>query len=296
MAIHGWGSPIWMSEIAAEFGGAAPHYISEYYRNGGLVTPNNLGIPTSGPIWLSQFYGAAKSVAGAWDQGAPGTYAITVPVYSTLRVRVWGGGGGGHPCSGPAGYGNPGGASQFHSVWAGGGQGGGFAVDGVGASYAAYPGGVGGGASGGGYNQGGAQGEYGPYYAGGGLRGGNGGAGAQGGGGGAGGGQGWGYGANGAWPGGGGGSAGGNEGPIYTPWGSVGYYRAAGGGGGGGGGYADRTFTAGEPGAPVPGTVINAIVGAGGGRMGGTYDASYAGQFYTEGGAGASGRVRLDWT
>lgn len=48
--------------IAAEFGGTPPHNLSEYYRGGGLVpdTANNAGIPVSGPIQLSDFYGAAN--------------------------------------------------------------------------------------------------------------------------------------------------------------------------------------------------------------------------------------------
>lgn len=50
--------------IHAEFGGPTPVSLSNYYRGGGLVpnTPANQNIPTSGPIALSHFYGAAAIV------------------------------------------------------------------------------------------------------------------------------------------------------------------------------------------------------------------------------------------
>lgn len=50
MAIKPYGSPLYVSEIAAEFGGTIPHYLSEYY---GVTT----GIPGSGLIRISDFYG-----------------------------------------------------------------------------------------------------------------------------------------------------------------------------------------------------------------------------------------------
>lgn len=54
---------ITLADLAAEFGGTAPHSLSEYYRNGGLVpdTAANANVPTSGAISLSNFYGAAAS-------------------------------------------------------------------------------------------------------------------------------------------------------------------------------------------------------------------------------------------
>lgn len=87
---------LYMSQIQAEFGG--PNYLlSTYYRGGGYVTANNTGIPASGPIYFSQFYGAQKSVAGSRSFTSPGTYSFTVPVHSsiTFDVRAAGGGGGG---------------------------------------------------------------------------------------------------------------------------------------------------------------------------------------------------------
>jgi hypothetical protein len=47
--------------IAAEFGGAAPHRLSDYYRGGPLVPAGaSSRIPTSGRIRLSDFYGAQR--------------------------------------------------------------------------------------------------------------------------------------------------------------------------------------------------------------------------------------------
>jgi hypothetical protein len=47
-----------LSEISAEFGGAAELSLSAYYRGAGQVPASglpNLGIPTSGPISFSAF-------------------------------------------------------------------------------------------------------------------------------------------------------------------------------------------------------------------------------------------------
>jgi len=50
-----------ISDLATEFGGTAPHSLSEYYRGGGLVpdTATNAGIPSSGQIQLDDFYGGS---------------------------------------------------------------------------------------------------------------------------------------------------------------------------------------------------------------------------------------------
>lgn len=54
-----------LSQIATEFGGSAPHALTEYYRGGANVQnrPPNLGIPTSGAIDLTDFYGTSSSPA-----------------------------------------------------------------------------------------------------------------------------------------------------------------------------------------------------------------------------------------
>lgn len=49
-------------DIVAEFGGTAPHALSEYYRNGGLVTAGNTNVPTSGALAFSDFYGTTAIV------------------------------------------------------------------------------------------------------------------------------------------------------------------------------------------------------------------------------------------
>ena len=50
-----------ISDIVTEFGGTAPHALTEYYRNGGLVPGGATGVPTSGVIKITDFYGAANS-------------------------------------------------------------------------------------------------------------------------------------------------------------------------------------------------------------------------------------------
>lgn len=53
-----------IDQIRAEFGGTTPVSINQYYRGGGLV-PNisaNSGVPTSGQISFSNFYGATAYV------------------------------------------------------------------------------------------------------------------------------------------------------------------------------------------------------------------------------------------
>lgn len=61
-----------VSEIVTEFGGNTPHSFSEYYRGGsyvssGITNPN--GIPTSGPLAVSTFYGAAKKLSLSYVVG-----------------------------------------------------------------------------------------------------------------------------------------------------------------------------------------------------------------------------------
>ena len=49
-----------INSLVSEYGGSAPHSLSEYYRGGWLVAnhSNNGNVPTSGTISLSNFYGA----------------------------------------------------------------------------------------------------------------------------------------------------------------------------------------------------------------------------------------------
>jgi hypothetical protein len=59
MALQGSGI-ITLANVQSEFGGSNPISLSEYYRNGPYVTPNNGNVPTGGTISLSQFYGGVK--------------------------------------------------------------------------------------------------------------------------------------------------------------------------------------------------------------------------------------------
>lgn len=151
MTIKGAGTPLWMSEIAAEFGGSQPYYLSQFYRNGGRVTANNTGIPTAGAIGMGSFYGTAKAVSGSASYTTPGTYSFTIPVHQTLTIDVRGGGGGGGDMGVNYGYGiqnsgygngQPGGQSHFAGAIVGNGGGAG----------ASWPGGSGGAGTAGGGN------------------------------------------------------------------------------------------------------------------------------------------------
>lgn len=61
MAIQSSGA-ISISELATEFGGSAPHSLSEYYRDAGLVPGNNTDVPTSGAVALTDFYGSVAAL------------------------------------------------------------------------------------------------------------------------------------------------------------------------------------------------------------------------------------------
>jgi hypothetical protein len=92
--------PISFSDFQTEFSGSNPISISEYYRNLGSVprkvTSNNTGIPTSGAISASQFYGGSRD--GTYDsltaQTSSGTFSAASDA-AYYHVLVVGGGGGG---------------------------------------------------------------------------------------------------------------------------------------------------------------------------------------------------------
>ena len=48
------------ADIVGEFGGVAPHSLSEYYRGGSYVISSNTNVPASGPLAFSTFYSAAR--------------------------------------------------------------------------------------------------------------------------------------------------------------------------------------------------------------------------------------------
>lgn len=92
-----------ISDIVAEFGGSAPHSLSEYYAGGSYVYSGAVGtngaIPSSGAISLYNFYGAVKrqtltitsnqtdlnlrtwAVANGWDQISQLEVVINSGVY-----------------------------------------------------------------------------------------------------------------------------------------------------------------------------------------------------------------------
>lgn len=49
-----------LAQIQTEFGGSNPIGLNEYYRGNAYVTSNNTGVPTSGAISVSSFYGAVR--------------------------------------------------------------------------------------------------------------------------------------------------------------------------------------------------------------------------------------------
>jgi hypothetical protein len=52
-----------LTDITGEFGGTAPHRISEYYQGGSAgVGDNNTNVPTTGQIRITNFYSAVNSV------------------------------------------------------------------------------------------------------------------------------------------------------------------------------------------------------------------------------------------
>ena len=127
MAVPSSGT-ISIQDLVDEFGGSTPHAMSEYYRGGSEVpnVPANSGIPTSGTLALSDFYGAVDAVFIAATGGtittsgdfkihtftSSGTFEVTTLGNSagsnTVEYLVVAGGGGGtggkerHHC--PDGY------------------------------------------------------------------------------------------------------------------------------------------------------------------------------------------------
>lgn len=265
---------ITLAQIQAEFGGANPISLSEYYKGGAYVTASDIApnVPYSGIISLSNFHGAFKNVIGQIAYTTPGTYTWTVPAgVSSVCVVCIGSGNG----SGSLSWGNniPVSAGQQFTIKVG------DAASGI-----SYFGSTGILYAGTGADRGGA-------YAGGG---GNGGA----------------TGSNFGWQAGGGGAGGytGNGGAG----GNVDGFGGNGAGGGGGGGYGGSSFGAGYPAAGGGGTGIlgqggNGASGGSGGGYGGSGGQKGGDPIVNEyemyrgaggiygGGIGASGAVRIIW-
>jgi hypothetical protein len=125
-------TPLGLSQIQGEFGGANPIKLSEYYAGGGYVhtgTPKITDGNTGGSIAISQFYGAS-SVLSSGIITASGTY--TMPLISgqtvTAHIIAIGGGGGGGGGSG---------RTFSYGYWhgGGGGGGGGYSIASINLSY-----------------------------------------------------------------------------------------------------------------------------------------------------------------
>lgn len=73
MAIQSTGA-ISFSDLQSEFGGTHPISASEYYLGAGAVTINNTGVPGSGRLDLSDFYGSQRALSVIYEIiGAGGT-------------------------------------------------------------------------------------------------------------------------------------------------------------------------------------------------------------------------------
>ena len=77
MALQSSGA-IKISEIATEFGGVAPHAMSEYYEAAA-------GVPSSGVIAISDFYGKADLIVTSTDSGGVGIHST----YGAYNVYTW---------------------------------------------------------------------------------------------------------------------------------------------------------------------------------------------------------------
>ena len=86
-----------IQSLVDEFGGSAPHAMSEYYRNAGLVPSNNTSVPTSGEFGLTDCYSAVNEIqhthsSNATDQNYAtvfgSNWASTVPKRITINNGV----------------------------------------------------------------------------------------------------------------------------------------------------------------------------------------------------------------
>jgi len=79
-----------LDDIQTEFGGTNPIGLSEYYRGGGLVpdTAGNAGIPTSGVISVTDFYGAANTIALNFATHGTGTNGASISIGTARSTRM----------------------------------------------------------------------------------------------------------------------------------------------------------------------------------------------------------------
>jgi len=104
--------PISLTDIQAEFGGpASPISLGSYYKNGAYVTATSFApnVPTSGPIALSNFYGARKLSLYTFTYTSDSSLVLPASFAGSLIVNAMLGGGGG----GGGGDGNQGGYAGY---------------------------------------------------------------------------------------------------------------------------------------------------------------------------------------
>lgn len=253
--------PLSLQAINSEFGRGTN---LNAYRGTQYYTPSSgtaFYFP-SGTISISDFYGTQANdpvTPGSVTYSSPGTYYFNVPLYRTLSIELWGGGGSGVSNSSSGGTGGTSSIGALSMVANGG-------IGGAQLGGGAQQGGPGGSASGGNTNN---------------ISGGNGGDGV--------------FGGRGSQHGGAGGSganggSGGSGGLYYVypasngspPGGGSGGSPRVAGGGGGGGAYCSSVFT----GSTYAGTVFTIIVGAGS-NNGNDGDGSYV---------GANGQCVITWS
>ena len=91
--------PIWLSQIQDEFRVGRGVTLASLYRGGGIVPniPQNYGIPASGGIYLSHFYGATSYASASGSTASYNLGNATVPktrVMSTIATASASGGNG----------------------------------------------------------------------------------------------------------------------------------------------------------------------------------------------------------
>lgn len=82
---------ITLADIAAEFGGDAPHSLSEYYAGGANVPSGIAGIPISGSISLSDFYGTSNYVLWTGSGNVRSSSTESPPPNATFTMYNTGG-------------------------------------------------------------------------------------------------------------------------------------------------------------------------------------------------------------
>ena len=89
MALPGSGV-LTLADIQTEFGGTNPISLSEYYRGGGLVPDSSLntGVPTSGAISVSDFYGSANLLNLDFLTHGTGVNGSSISIGTARSTRI----------------------------------------------------------------------------------------------------------------------------------------------------------------------------------------------------------------